>query len=203
MRRILTPLIAGALFLAGCAAGTTAGPEAGDDTGSSADAGAATDAPGGTGADQDGADQETGDAAGSGAETRVDATAWDFSAETLEGGTFEGASVAGTPTVLWFWAPWCPTCRAQIPTVTGLAEEHDGEVEFIGAGGLASDAEIRELAEEIPHVTHLIDVDGVVWQKFGVTAQSTFAVIDENGEIVADGYLDDGALEDLVADLAG
>jgi thiol-disulfide isomerase/thioredoxin len=105
--------------------------------------------------------------------------------------------------VIWFWAPWCPTCRAQIPTVTGLAEEYDGDVEFIGAGGLASGEDIRELAEEIPHVTHLIDVDGEVWRKFGVTAQSTYAVIDGTGEVVKDGYVDNGALAELVAELAG
>ncbi|MBE1874613.1 TlpA family protein disulfide reductase [Myceligenerans pegani] len=193
-------MIASALFLAGCAAGTTAGTEAGDGTGSSPESQGGTEAPTGTGTDSGTA---SGDDAGAGSETRVDTAAWDFSAETLEGGTFDGASIAGTPTVLWFWAPWCPTCRAQIPTVTSLAEEYDGEVEFVGAGGLASDAEIRELAGDIPHVTHLIDVDGDVWEKFGVTAQSTFAVIDENGEIVAEGYLDTGALTDLVADLAG
>ncbi|MBL0885539.1 TlpA family protein disulfide reductase [Myceligenerans indicum] len=177
MRRILAPLIAGVLLLAGCAAGDTTGTETGDTAGSSVQAGTGTELGG--------------------------AATWDFSAETLEGGTFDGASVAGTPTVIWFWAPWCPTCRSQIPTVTRLAEEYDGEVEFIGAGSLASDAEIRELAETIPHVTHLIDVDGTVWTKFGVTAQSTFAVIDENGDVVADGYLDTGALEDAVADVAG
>lgn len=195
MRRILTPLIASVLFLAGCAAGPGAGSDTGEDAGSSAETG--TQADPGTQTDAEGEN------AGSGAAAQVDATTWDFSAESLEGGTFDGASIAGTPTVIWFWAPWCPTCRAQIPTVTSLAEEYDGQVEFVGAGGLASDAEIRELAEEIPHVTHLIDVDGEVWSKFGVTAQSTFAVIDETGEIVENGYLDTGALEDLVEDLAG
>lgn len=29
-----------------------------------------------------------------------------FSATTLDGGTFEGATLAGRDVVLWFWAPW-------------------------------------------------------------------------------------------------
>ncbi|GAB3164362.1 hypothetical protein GCM10027059_20330 [Myceligenerans halotolerans] len=202
MRRILAPLIVSVLFLAGCAAGTTPGTETGDDAGASPEAPVGTDADSGTDTDS-GSDTGDGDAADAGSGADVDPAAWDFSAETLDGGTFDGTSIAGTPTVLWFWAPWCPTCRAQIPTVTGLAERYDGEVEFVGAGGLASGDEIRDLADDIPHITHLVDVDGVVWSKFGVTAQSTYAVIDENGEVVADGYLDNGTLEDLVADLAG
>lgn len=203
MRRILTPLIVSALFLAGCAARTTPGTETGDGAGSSPEATVGTDADSGTDNDDTDSGSEPADDTGSDSDADVDPAAWDFSAETLDGGTFEGTSIAGTPTVVWFWAPWCPTCRAQIPTVTSLAEQYDGEVEFVGAGGLASGDEIRELAGDIPHVTHLVDVDGVVWAKFGVTAQSTYAVIDDSGEVVADGYLDDAALTDLVADLAG
>ncbi len=37
--------------------------------------------------------------------------------------------------MLWFWAPWCPTCRAQIPTVSGLGEYAD-QVNVVGVGGL-------------------------------------------------------------------
>ncbi|GAB4086685.1 protein disulfide oxidoreductase [Myceligenerans cantabricum] len=199
MRRILVPLIASALLVAGCASGTTETEP--DDVGAGPET--RSEAPADADASTDPADPESGDAAEAGSGSDIDTAAWDFSAETLEGGTFEGASIAGTPTVLWFWAPWCPTCRAQIPAVTGLAEEYDGEVEFVGAGGLASGDEIRALAEEIPHVTHLVDVDGVVWQKFGMTEQSTFAVIDESGTVVEEGYLDDGSLEQAVAGLVG
>ena len=127
----------------------------------------------------------------------------DFTATTLEGRRFEGTSLAGTPTVLWFWAPWCPTCRAQIPTVSGIGDEYAGQVNVIGVGGLDTQGEIEALASQIEHVTHLVDDEGTVWKHFRVTAQSTYTVIDADGEIVHEGYLDNGALEDLVADLAG
>ncbi|MDP3892252.1 redoxin family protein [Nocardioides sp.] len=126
----------------------------------------------------------------------------DFTATTLEGESFEGTSLAGSPTVLWFWAPWCPTCRAQIPTVSGLGEEYAGRVDVVAVGGLDTQDEIEELAGEIGHVTHLVDEEGVVWKHFGVTAQSTYTVLDADGEIVHEGYLDNGAIEELVADLA-
>jgi thiol-disulfide isomerase/thioredoxin len=127
----------------------------------------------------------------------------DFTARTLEGEPFEGTSLAGTPTVLWFWAPWCPTCRAQIPTVSGIGEEYADRVNVIGVGGLDTQGEIEALADRIEHVTHLVDDEGTVWKHFRVTAQSTYTVIDADGEIVHEGYLDNGALEDLVADLVG
>lgn len=126
----------------------------------------------------------------------------DFTATTLEGETFDGTSLAGTPTVLWFWAPWCPTCRAQIPTVSGLGEEYAGRVDVVAVGGLDTQDEIEELAAEITDVTHLVDEEGVVWKHFGVTAQSTYTVLDADGGIVHEGYLDNGAIEELVADLA-
>ncbi len=127
----------------------------------------------------------------------------DFTATTLDGGRFDGSSLEGVPTVLWFWTPWCPTCRAQIPTVSGLGKEYAGRVHVVGVGGLDAQAEIEALAGEISNVTHLVDEEGVVWNHFRVTAQSTYTVIDADGEIVLEGYLDNGELEDLVADLAG
>lgn len=129
--------------------------------------------------------------------------ALDFTATTLAGDSFDGASLAGKPAVLWFWAPWCPTCRAQIPEVTSLAKEYDGSIAFVGVGGLDSTDAIAGLAGDIPNITHLVDAEGTVWKHFGVTSQSTFEVISADGEIVSSGYLSDTDLADLVAGLAG
>jgi len=128
---------------------------------------------------------------------------FDFAAPTLDGEPFEGSSLEGKPAVLWFWAPWCPTCRAQSANVSRLAEEYDGQVAVIGVGGLDSESAIRDFADRVPHVTHLVDDEGVVWRHFRVTAQSTYTVVGADGEIKAEGYLDDDELSDLVARLAG
>jgi thiol-disulfide isomerase/thioredoxin len=150
-----------------------------------------------------GCGQEKAQSDGSGEVTGTGRSAdYDFTGTTLDGDRFTGTSLEGKPAVLWFWAPWCPTCRAQIPAVSELAEKYDGRVAVIGVGGLDSESAIRELAEQIPHVTHLVDDEGAVWKHFGATAQSTYAVIGADGEIKTEGYLDDDELADLVARLA-
>jgi thiol-disulfide isomerase/thioredoxin len=126
-----------------------------------------------------------------------------FTGETLDGSSFDGTELAGKPAVLWFWAPWCPTCRAQGPGVSGLADKYDGQVNVVGVGGLGDVGDIRDYAEQVDGPVHLIDPDGAVWRHFGVTAQSTYVVLDADGDVVADGYLDDHVLADTVAELVG
>lgn len=126
-----------------------------------------------------------------------------FTAETLGGETFEGERLDGKPAVLWFWAPWCPTCRAQAGGVSSLAETYDGEVSVVGVGGLADPKDIRDYASTVDGPVHLVDDEGAVWRHFGVTAQSTYLVIDADGGIVAEGFLDDQDLADTVEGLVG
>jgi len=155
--------------------------------------------PGGAGSDSEG-----GAEGGSSAAVTTDAGAdLAFTAETLDGSSFDGETLAGRPTVLWFWAPWCPTCRAQAPGVSRLAEQYDGQVSVVGVGGLADAGDIRAFAEQVDGPTHLIDTDGEVWRHFGVTAQSTYVVLDADGVVVAEGYLDDHVLADKVEGLVG
>ncbi len=138
-----------------------------------------------------------------GGTTAVEAASFAFTGESVDGEPFTGAQLAGKPSVLWFWAPWCPTCRAQAAGVTGLAEKYDGEIAVVGVGGLADVRDIRDYARQVPGLTHLVDPEGAVWRHFGVTAQSTYVVLNANGGVVAEGYLDDQVLADKVADLAG
>jgi thiol-disulfide isomerase/thioredoxin len=121
----------------------------------------------------------------------------DFSSVTVAGDTFDGASVAGRPTVFWFWAPWCATCRAQISGVGDLAGQFGDDVAVVGVGALDDSEAIEEFAGTVSSdVTLLSDPDGAVWRHFGVTAQSTYLVLDAAGEPQASGFLDG---EDLVS----
>ena len=123
----------------------------------------------------------------------------DFTATTVTGDAFDGATLAGRPTVLWFWAPWCPTCRGQIPQVEALAADHGGDVNVIGIGSLDSAEAIAGFADDVAGLTHLEDVDGALWRRFQVAEQSSFVVLDANGTVTFEaGY---GGSDDLDAEV--
>ena len=44
--------------------------------------------------------------------------AHEFSGTTVSGAAVECSSLEGKPGVVWFWAPWCPTCCAQSVNVS-------------------------------------------------------------------------------------
>lgn len=128
------------------------------------------------------------EAPGSGAADQLD-----FTVDTVDGDTFDGQRLADAPAVLWFWAPWCAVCAGQAADVAALAAEYDGAATVVGVAGLSEDRDaMREFVSDhdLHGLVHLADGQGEVWQRFGVTSQSTFVVLDSAGEVVADGVGD-------------
>ncbi|MGX6601674.1 TlpA family protein disulfide reductase [Micromonosporaceae bacterium Da 78-11] len=129
-----------------------------------------------------------------------------FSAKTVDGSTFDGAVLAGKPAVLWFWAAWCPKCRAAGPHVAATQSMYAGKVNFVGVAGLGSGRD--KMADFVADTgvagfPHLADDQGDVWRRFGVTAQEYFVVLDATGTVVHQGPLSRDDLRDRVAALAG
>jgi peroxiredoxin len=127
-----------------------------------------------------------------------------FSATTVDGRAFEGASLAGKPVLFWFWAPWCPTCRGQIDQVQGIARDFEGKVNVIGVGSLDDAKAIGRFADDAPGMTHLSDASGEVFRHFGVVQQSSFVLLDADGKRAYEvGYGGSKDLADQVAEVAG
>jgi thiol-disulfide isomerase/thioredoxin len=126
-----------------------------------------------------------------------------FAGETLNGGRFEAAALAGRPTVLWFWAPWCATCAGQASSITEVAEQYGDRLGVLGVAGLGDKKAMDEFVSdlEVGAVTHLNDQTGAVWRRFKVTEQSTFVLIDRAGKVVHKGWLDHVDFTDRVAAL--
>jgi len=174
---MLTLTAAAALFCAGCAApdAETAGPAPGSSVVASSPAGTSgspAPAPSGSG------------------ERLAAPEILRFTAPTVQGGTFDGTSVAGRPVVLWFWASWCPTCRAAAPGVRDLQRDLAGQVEVVGVAGLSSGAPgMRDFVDgyDLDGFPQLADDAGEVWRRFSVTQQSYYVVLDASGAEVARG----------------
>jgi len=128
-----------------------------------------------------------------------------FTGTTLDGQPFDGTSLSGKPAVLWFWAPWCPTCLQQAPGVRTAVEQYAGKVAIIGVAGLDKTEAMPEFVRlaKVPNMIHLADEPGVIWKRFGVTAQSTFVLINAAGEVVAKGPLTAGQIPERVGALLG
>lgn len=126
-----------------------------------------------------------------------------FTSTTVDDRPFDGASLAGKPVLLWFWAPWCPTCRSQIDQVQATAREYEGKVTVIGVGSLADADAIEGFAADAPGMTHLSDDTGAVFRHFEVVQQSSFVLLDSAGaKVWSVGYGGSDDLTDQVAAVA-
>jgi thiol-disulfide isomerase/thioredoxin len=109
--------------------------------------------------------------------------ALDFVGTTLDGSTLDAGTLAGTPVALWFWAPWCTICRAEAPDVAAVAAEFEGRVRVLGVPGRGDVAEMRGFVADTGTgaITHVVDPDGSLWNRFGVVTQPAFVFVDRDG----------------------
>lgn len=168
--RLLTLPLA-AVLLAACTAATPSEPEATSDDPAAPVSSQAPEA-------------SPSDSAG-GAESPESENVFAFTAQTVDGQDFDGLSIDDTDVVLWFWAPWCPTCQMQSRTINeALADMPEG-VEIVGVAGLSDDLEYMQEFVSIygvDGITHIADLDGDVYRRFEITQQSTLLFIDDGGD---------------------
>jgi len=108
-----------------------------------------------------------------------------FTATTVTGDEFDAPGLAGRDAVLWFWAPWCSDCRREAPYVAAAQARAGDSVTFVGVAGLGPLEDMRAFITDyrVGAFEHIADLDGKVWQRFGVVAQPAFAFIDDDGTI--------------------
>jgi thiol-disulfide isomerase/thioredoxin len=205
IRSTLTALLAAAAFaLAGCSGGSET-----TDTGNDQNA-AAQDVQENTGADDSASENsESEDSekaeqnnAGTGDQAAIPETLA-FQSKTVDGKSFDGATLAGKPTVMWFWAPWCPKCRAAAPSVEDAAQKFGDKVNIVGVAGLAERAEIEQFVDDygLSGITNLADENDPLWSKFEVNVQHTYVVLDADGNQVHNGGIADSELTDKLTEL--
>ncbi|TDO29850.1 redoxin [Kribbella sp. VKM Ac-2527] len=128
-----------------------------------------------------------------------------FTGTTLAGKSFNAATMAGKPVLLWFWAPWCPTCMAEAPDVLNIQQAYAGRIGIVGVAGLDEQNNMQPFVDRTKTgaLTHLADPDGEIWRRFEVTQQSTYVLLDTSGNVSFKGVLGGDELRDKVAALAG
>ena len=106
----------------------------------------------------------------------------DLNLSRLDGGEpFALASLADAdePTLLWFWAPWCPVCNAEAPKIEQLA----GELNVVAIGGRDEAANGPAFVEEhgLDTPTVLFDESMASWEHYGIPGQPGAILLDTEG----------------------
>lgn len=105
----------------------------------------------------------------------------EFSATTLDGQAFELSRLRGRPAVIYFWAEWCPICRSMQHSIGSVAQDYpllsvamqSGNASAVGRYG-------REHDFNVPTV---LDEDGSLAKRYGLSGVPGIFVLDANGQI--------------------
>lgn len=122
-----------------------------------------------------------------------------------DGAAFDGASLAGKDTILWFWAPWCPTCQNEAPSIAAASLNLPDGVTIIGVPGQSDVGAMQAFTAEygLGGIDHLVDEDGSLWSGFGVAYQPAFAFINDDGTVTTvPGSMSEQGLLDAANELA-
>jgi thiol-disulfide isomerase/thioredoxin len=125
-----------------------------------------------------------------------------FTGTTLGGEAFDGAGLAGSPVVFWFWAPWCPKCQSEGPAVAKTAQKYGDKVRFVGIAGLDKNKDQMTKFVDRTGTSGLVQLDdrtGALYKHFKVTSQSSYLFVSPDGSTKsATGPLDEGELAELI-----
>ena len=104
-----------------------------------------------------------------------------FSATTLSGAPFNGASLEGKPAVLWFWTPWCPFCNAEAPGVSQVAAANP-RVTFVGIAAHSDVAAMQNFVSKYNlNFVNLNDANGSIWANYNVPWQPAYVFYRADG----------------------
>jgi thiol-disulfide isomerase/thioredoxin len=90
---------------------------------------------------------------------------------------------ADTPTLLWFWAPWCEVCNHEAPAIERLAAGADDELEVVAIGGRddAANGPAFVARHRIRTPTVLFDEPMAVWEAYAIPGQPAGVLLDRDG----------------------
>jgi len=91
------------------------------------------------------------------------------------------AQHAGRPVALYFWAEWCPVCRAEAHVVTRVMKDYPVLTIAMQSGSVAEVAQVLQ-KRELDWPT-LVDADGAITRQYGLPGVPGLVLLDTQGMI--------------------
>jgi len=113
-----------------------------------------------------------------------------FTLTLLDGTTLRLADLKGSPVILLFWAPWCPTCNAEAASWEREYREWKGKgIALVGIGLLDNRAAVERFVRQYRLTFPTgYDADGRIAKAYGFTVQPFWAWIAPDGTLVRAAY---------------
>lgn len=117
---------------------------------------------------------------------------------TLDGRKTDlGQFIGKTPTLIEFWATWCPNCHELEPTMKAMAAKYGSQIRFVRVAVSVNESPARVKAfvakYGIPG-TQFFDTDGDASGQYDAPATSYVVVLDKTGTVVYTGL---GGTQDI------
>lgn len=114
----------------------------------------------------------------------IGAVAPDFSAKAKDGSTITKADIAGKPTLIVFFASWCPHCQAEAPKLKALAEANpDLKLVFLGVGYNDTQKGIYDFQTKFSLPVPTYDDGGKAASVYGINSYPTLIAVNKGGII--------------------
>lgn len=118
--------------------------------------------------------------------------------QKLDGTPVDMASFVGKkPTVIEFWATWCPLCKKLEPAMAAARAKYGDAVMFVGVGVPQNQSPERQKAYVMQQQMtgeYVFDADGAAYKAYKATHTSYVVVLDAQGTVVYTGV---GASQDI------
>lgn len=112
------------------------------------------------------------------------ATAPDFNVMAKDGSTLTKANIAGKPTLMVFFASWCPHCQTEAPRIKDLAAQNpDLQVVFIGVSDRETVDDIYNFQQKFNLPFPMYQDGGKAAAAYGIASYPTLMAVDKGGII--------------------
>ncbi len=117
------------------------------------------------------------------------AQAPNFTLPTVGGEKMELASlVQQKPTLLVFWATWCPTCKEEIPTLNEWSKKYPA-LQILGIDVQESGERVKAFAKrQKMNYPILLDEEGETAQRYGLVGIPASVLLAKGGKVIYFGF---------------